>query len=89
MQRAERADAIGDEVRPILRRHDAFAQTLIEKAKQEAGDFRFGPFSANDFDQMQIARRIEEVHAEKVLRENLPSVLRPAGESECRWCLKR
>ena len=69
-QRAERADAIGDEVRPVLRRHHAFAESLIEKAEQEAGDFRLGPFGANDFDEVQVARRIEKVDAEKVCLES-------------------
>ena len=35
-QRAERADAIGDKVGPILRDDHAFAQALIEKAKHRA-----------------------------------------------------
>ena len=68
-QRAEGADAIGDEVRTVLRRHHAFAQSLIEKAKQEARDFRLGPFGANHFDQMQVTRRVEKVDAEKVCAE--------------------
>jgi hypothetical protein len=37
-QRAEGADPIGDEVRTIFRGHDAFAETLIEKAVEEARD---------------------------------------------------
>ena len=66
---AESSDAIGDEVWTILGGHDTFAETLIEKAVKEAGDFRLGPLSANDFDEMQIAWWIEEVNAEKVLLE--------------------
>ena len=65
-QRAERADAVGDKVWPILRDDHAFAQTLVEKTKHRTRDFGFGPFGANQFHQMHIARRIEEVHAEKV-----------------------
>jgi hypothetical protein len=48
VQRAERADAIGDEVWTVLCRDDAFAESLIEKAEQEARDFRLGPFGAKD-----------------------------------------
>ncbi len=52
MQGPERADAIGDKVGTILRRDDAFAETLIEKAKQEAGDVRLCPFGTNYFDEV-------------------------------------
>ena len=68
-QRAEGADAIGDEVWTVLRGDHAFAESLIEKAKQEARDFRLGPFGANHFDQMQVTRRIEKVNAKKVRAE--------------------
>src|SRR6185369_5886031 len=68
-ERAERADAIRDEVWTILRRHDALAESLIEKPVNEARDLRLGPFGANDFDEVQVTRRIEEVNAEEVLFE--------------------
>ena len=42
---------------------------LIEKAVEETGDFGLGPFGANDFDEMQITRRIEKVNAEEMLLE--------------------
>ena len=66
MQRAESADAIRNKVRPILRHDDAFAEAFIEKAEHRTRNFWFGPFGANQFDEVHVARRIEEVHAEEV-----------------------
>src|SRR5262249_28047571 len=54
--RAVCSDTIGDEVRTILCRHYAFAQTLIQKPKGEARNFRLGPLSANYLDQVQVTR---------------------------------
>ncbi len=66
MQRAERADAIRNKIRAILRHDYAFAQPFVEKAEHRTRDFRLRPFSANQFNQVHVARRIEEVHAQKV-----------------------
>ena len=60
---AERADAIGDEVRTVFSGHDTFAETLIQEACDLASDFGLRPFGADDLDQMQVARRIEKVYA--------------------------
>src|SRR5690606_21413660 len=65
-ERAVGADAIGDEVRAVFGDDDAFAQSLVQKSMNRARDFRCGPLRADEFDQMQVARRIEEVRAEKV-----------------------
>jgi len=62
IERAEGTDTIGDEVWTILCGDDAFAEALIEKAVKEAGDFGLGPFSANNFDEVQVTRRIEKVN---------------------------
>src|SRR6185295_19621586 len=64
--RAECANTIGYEVWPILCGDYAFAKSLIEKAVEETRHFRLGPLSANYFDEMKVARRIEEMDAEEV-----------------------
>ena len=67
MERAERADAIGNEVWTILGRHDTLTEPPVEKTKHEAGDLRLGPFGTNYFNKMKIPRRIKEMYAQEVL----------------------
>src|ERR1051325_10049251 len=64
--RAEGPDAISDEVGPVIRDHYALSQALVQEAEHETGNFRFGPFSANDLDEMHVTRRIKKVRSQKV-----------------------
>ena len=69
-RRAEEcADAVGDEVRRVLAGHHAFAQMAVAELADEREDLGPRVRAGNHFDQMQIARRIEEVRAEEVLAE--------------------
>ena len=63
----ESADSVGDEVRRVLAGNDAFAQMEVAEIGDECEDVRARVRPGNDFDQMQIARRIEKVCAEEVL----------------------
>ena len=69
VERAERADAIRDEVGSILCGHDAFAQSLIEEAVEKTRHFRLCPFRPNDFDEMEITRRVEKMDTDEMLFE--------------------
>ncbi|MNS73103.1 hypothetical protein D3C72_1065330 [compost metagenome] len=62
-QDAEYANAVGDEVRRILGAYHALAQGGGQEAFQLVADFRLGELGRDDFDQVHIARRVEEVHA--------------------------
>src|SRR6185295_17215878 len=50
--RAKRANAIGDKIWTILCGDNTFSESLIEKAIEEARNFRLSPFGANYFDEM-------------------------------------
>ena len=57
------ADAIGDEVRGIAGAHHALAQRLGEENLELVEDRRIGAGVRDQFDQVHVARRVEEVHA--------------------------
>ena len=89
VKRAEGSDAIGNKIGPVFRCDYTFAQSLIEKAKQKAGDFRLRPLGAYYFDEMQVARWIKKMNANKVRAKICPSGPQREDESECHWYLKR
>ena len=65
----ERADAVGDEVGRILARHHAFTQPPVAEITHEV-QHRGQRFRArNHFEQMQIARRVEEMRPQEMLAE--------------------
>ena len=66
---AVEADAIGDEVRRVLGGDDAFAEPVVGELDDRTLDRRIGIRRADDFDQPQIARRIEEMRSERVRAE--------------------
>ena len=69
MERAESPYSVGNEVRTIFRRHNALAESLIEKPKKEARHFRLGPFGPDYLHEMKVTRWIEEVYAKEMLLE--------------------
>ena len=85
MERAECADAVCDEVWAVLGSDHTFAESLIEKAKQETGNFGFRPFGANYFNQMEVTRRVEEVNADEVRTEIFRATLckKANGNTTC------
>jgi len=62
----ERADPVGDKVGRIFAGNHSFAQPPVAEILHEAHDLWHGFFSADYFQQMQIARRIEEVSPQEV-----------------------
>ena len=71
------ADVIGDEVRRVFRDHDAFAEPAIREPRHELDGRGIGVGRWNQLEEMQVARRIEEVCAEKVAPKVVAS---PFGE---------
>ncbi len=63
----EAAEAVGDKVRRILARHHALAQMQVAEFGDPMEDLGRGLRAGNHFHQVQIARRIEEVRAQKML----------------------
>ena len=62
-QHAEDADAVGDEVRRVFRAHDALAQRGRQERLELVEDCRLRGRGRDQFDQVHVARRVEEVHA--------------------------
>ena len=65
----ENTNTIGDKIRPVFCRHDAFPKPLIEKSRKLACHHTIGPFGRDDLDQLHIPWRIKEMHADKMLLE--------------------
>ena len=82
----ESADSVADEVRRVFAGNDAFAEMAVAEIGDERNDIRTGCRAGNDFDQMEVARRIEEMRTEKVLAEFGRDSLRRFARGECRWC---
>ena len=59
-------DPIGDEARRVLAHHHAFAQDAPAKVLHKGDDRGVGVGRWNDFKQSEVARRVEEVGAQKV-----------------------
>ncbi len=66
LDHAVKADAIGDEVRRVLRDDHALAQPQIEESRHACDDIGIGVGGRDHLDQRQIAWRIEEMGAEPV-----------------------
>ena len=65
----EAADAIADKVGRILARHHAFAEVQIAERRHPIEDFTARLRPRDHLRQVQVARRIEEVRAQKMLPE--------------------
>ena len=65
----EAADAVGDEVGRVLAWHHAFAEAAVGEIVDVGRERRVGFGAGNQFQQVQIARRVEEVRAQKMLAE--------------------
>ena len=60
---AEKADAVGDEVRRVACLDDPLAKPFVGKASQEFDDGGVGVGGGNDLEEVQVARRVEEMRA--------------------------
>ena len=82
------AESVRDESRHILRDDDAFAECAFGKLPHRADHCRIGVIGRNDFQQMHVARRIEEVRA----KEPATELLAPSFEQRCHrnaGCVRR
>jgi hypothetical protein len=78
-------DVVGDEVRGVPGWHDALAEAHVEKARETCGDGRIGVGQGDDFNEAQVARRVEEVRAQPALPERGTAALgdRPERDAGC------
>ena len=81
----ERSDAIGYEVGGVLGAHDALAEPDVAEFGDPVERFAARLRRGNHFDEIEIARGIEEVRAEKVAATQRRSPPRCAP-GECHWC---
>jgi hypothetical protein len=66
---AEDADAVGDEVGRVLGPHHALAQGGDEEAFELVEDLGLGRGGRDQFDQVHVTRRVEEMHAAEACLE--------------------
>ena len=82
VQRGERADAIGDEVRRVLGVHHALAEVQIAEVRDGLHRRGIGVGSGNQFQQPHVARRVEEVRAEPAAAEVVGEALDDFGDRQ-------
>ncbi len=62
-QHREDADPVGDEIRRVLRAHDALAERRDDEGLERVQERRIGVLLRDQLDQVHVARRVEEVDA--------------------------
>ncbi len=72
---AKSANAVGDEVRRVLRVNDALAETDACKLRDRLNRLRIALWSRNDLQQAHIARRIEKMGTKPVAAEIVTEAL--------------
>ena len=70
------AEPVGDEAGDVLREHDPLAEHDLAEPARGVERLRRGVGGGDELEQVQIPRRIEEVHAEEVPLERGRCVLR-------------
>ena len=83
-QQTEDAHAVADEVGCVAGAHHALAERGREEGLKPIEDGRIGGRSRNQFDQMHVARRIEEMHTAKALLERVIEAFGQRGDREPR-----
>ena len=73
----------------VLAEHDALAQHVLAEARHELEHLGRVSRVRDDLQQLQPARRVEEVRPQEVLLERLPPRPRPSPGSGCRRCCWR
>ena len=69
------ADAVGDKIRRIQRTNHTFAEARGEPGFKRIERAAFGALGADDFNQMHVARRVEEVNAAEARAHRLRQTL--------------
>ncbi len=83
-QDREHADAVADEVGRVARIHHALAQHCHQEGLQPLQDRRIGCLAGNQFGQVHVARRIEEVHAAEAGTQFLRQDVRQGIDAQAR-----
>ena len=68
-EHGEGADAVGDEIGRVLGAHYALAQYAVAEIGERIEDFGPRGRAGNQFDQLHVARRVEEMRAGPMLLE--------------------
>ena len=91
LQRRKQADAIRDEIGSVFRTHNAFSQHHFGEPLKFGKRLRIGLRRCNDFEQLHISRRIEEVRAKPVAPEIITVIFgqRCDRKPGCVGCHKR
>ena len=84
LRHSVQADVIADEVRRVLREHDALAEPVIGEVRDGVDDRLLRLRRRNDLEQAQVARRVEEVRAEPVAAEIVAASLSERGDRNAR-----
>ena len=79
-------EMVADEVRRVLRDHDAFAEAEVGKPCHRVDDRRLRVRSGDDFEEPQVSRRVEEMRAQPVPPEVVASAFGERAESESLTC---
>jgi hypothetical protein len=79
---AERADAVADEVRRVLAAHDRLAQDLVGERLGGGQHAGIGVGSGDGLEQLQVARRVEEVRAQEAPAELEGQVRRHGADAQ-------
>ena len=78
------ADSIGDEIGRVLRDHDTLAEHDVAELAHEVEHGRVGARVRDQLEQMQVARRIEEVRTEEARAHRLGQDRRHIGDRKTR-----
>ena len=78
------ADAVGDEVRGVLREDEALAKDAAAKVDEAVDQRRVGLRARDDLEEVHVADGVEEVGAEEVALEGVGAPLEHAVDAEAR-----
>ncbi len=76
------ADAVGDEVGRVVGEHDLLAEEAVAKSREGTEERGVGLRRGNDFKQLHVARRIEEVRPEELFPGLLGECGRDLGDRQ-------
>ena len=82
IQHGKRSDAVADEIRSILGDDDALAELVVAEFGESFDHLGARRRSRNNFDELQVARRIEEMRARPVLLPFLGHPFRDAAHGQ-------
>src|SRR5204862_7521938 len=84
LEGSDQSDGIGDEVRCGLGDDDALSEASIRKGRDARDDLGIGRGRRDDFDEVQVPGRVEEMRPEKMTSKRLRSPLRERRDGDSR-----